>query len=282
MNLILSFDVGIIHLAYCLFTKENNKLKIIEWNNIDLTDRDESICYCGLKASFIQNDKFYCKVHSKKLEKIKTFDELYNSIEKNNDICKLCNKKCSKIDIDNTKYCLLHAKTLYKTKEKELKIKNFKNKNIRELDFDTTRLKLFKILEEKKELLKANIVCIENQPSFKNPIMKSIANALYDFYLIRGVLDKETTLSNINIVKFIAPCNKIKLVSDEESKKIIISKSTDDTTKYKLTKSLSVKYAMQLINHLPEWLEFFNKQKKKDDLADALLQGMYYYEKNFI
>ncbi len=92
-------------------------------------------------------------------------------------------------------------------------------------------------------------------------------------------MDKEKTMSNINSVKFIAPCNKIKLVSDEETKKKIIDKTIDDTTKYKLTKSLSVKYAYELINNMPEWIEFFNKQKKKDDLADALLQGIYYYEK---
>ena len=43
--IILSFDVGIIHLAYCLFTKdETGKWKILEWNNIDLTDRDEIKC----------------------------------------------------------------------------------------------------------------------------------------------------------------------------------------------------------------------------------------------
>ena len=31
---------------------------------------------------------------------------------------------------------------------------------------------------------------------------------------------------------------------------------------------------------MTEWVTFLNGQKKKDDLADALLQGLYYYEKN--
>ena len=47
---ILSFDVGVIHLSYCLLTKKEfiksdgtKKIDwcIIDWNNIDLTNRDE-------------------------------------------------------------------------------------------------------------------------------------------------------------------------------------------------------------------------------------------------
>ena len=76
-DIILSFDVGIIHLAYCLFTKENNNWKILEWGNIDLTNRNDTKCHCGLKASYTHNDNFYCKVHSKKCELLKTFDQLY-------------------------------------------------------------------------------------------------------------------------------------------------------------------------------------------------------------
>ena len=76
-QIILSFDVGIIHLAYCLFTKKDNKWFIIKWENIDLTDREETKCHCGLKASFIQNNNYYCKVHSKKCDPIKQFDEIF-------------------------------------------------------------------------------------------------------------------------------------------------------------------------------------------------------------
>ena len=34
------------------------------------------------------------------------------------------------------------------------------------------------------------------------------------------------------------------------------------------------------VKHLPEWLKHFNSYKKKDDLADAFLQGAYYFEMN--
>jgi hypothetical protein len=45
---------------------------IIDWGNIDLTDRSEQKCQCGKKASLtniIDNiQKYYCKTHSKKLD----------------------------------------------------------------------------------------------------------------------------------------------------------------------------------------------------------------------
>ena len=282
MSIILSFDVGIINLAYCLFTKENNKLKILDWNIINLTNRESTKCYCGLKASFYQGSKYFCKVHAKKCEPVKSFDDLFKSNIENKCTClvkeTLCNRK-SVYNIDTEYYCTTHAKTKYKSLETSHKVKPFKNKAVSTMDFDDTRLKLFQILQEKKELLKADIVLIENQPSMKNPTMKSIAAALYDFYMIRGLLDKVPE-SNIKIVKFMSPSNKLKLVDDGQTKQIVIYKAESNESKaYKLTKELSVKYAKELIIGT-EWVTFLSSQKKKDDLADALLQGLYYYEKN--
>jgi hypothetical protein len=97
--------------------------------------------------------------------------------------------------------------------------------------------------------------------------------------MIRGLLDKVPE-SNIKIVKFMSPSNKLKLVNTGETKQIVIYKTELNESKaYKLTKELSVKYVKELITDMPEWNIFLNNQKKKDDLADALLQGLYYYEK---
>ena len=159
-------------------------------------------------------------------------------------------------------------------------MKPLKKINISSMDFDDTRLKLINILENKKHLLNADVVVIENQPSFKNPRMKSISALLYDYYIIRGVIDKERTNSNIKRVKFMSPSNKIKLASDGETQQIVKLKSSDESKAYKLTKSLAVKYTKDLLEHLPEWLKHFNSYKKKDDLADAFLQGAYYFEMN--
>jgi hypothetical protein len=281
--IILSFDVGIINLAYCMFSKINNQWSIIDWSIINLSNRTHTKCYCGLKACFTHNNNYYCKVHSKKIETLKSFEELFiNNTEntccypvKNN----VCNKK-SCFFYDNNYYCKTHGKSKYKTLTTLHKLKPFKNKPINGYDFDELRLKLLEKLHEKKELLKADIILIENQPSMINPVMKSISNGIYDFYMIRGFIDK---IENCNIkkVKFMCPSNKLKVVESGDVKKISIMKKTDESKAYKLTKSLAVKYTKDLISHLPNWLEYLNKEKKQDDLCDCFLQGCYYYEKTY-
>ena len=173
---------------------------------------------------------------------------------------------------------------MYQTLTNDIKMKPLKKTTVSSMDFDETRLKLINILENKNHLLNADVVVIENQPSFKNPRMKSISALLYDYYTIRGIIDKERTNSNIKRVKFMSPSNKIKLASDGETQQIVKLKSSekasDESKAYKLTKSLAVKYTQDLLKHLPEWLKHFNSYKKKDDLADAFLQGAYYFEMN--
>ena len=293
MEKILSFDVGIIHLAYCFFTKKDGNWDILDWAIIDLTDREDHKCsMCTKPAKLLQNyggDKYYCKIHSKNLVvKPVPFEEYFQTLEKKKlNACdyligtEKCNKNCMYVHNESS-YCTPHAKKTYTILEADMKLKKVKNTGVKELDFDDTRLKLVMELEKRKHLLEANVVVIENQPSFKNPRMKSISGIIYDYYMIRGMVDKEITKSNINRVKFMSPSNKIKLATDGETQAIVKLKNTDESKAYKMTKSLAVKYATEMAKHLPEWLAKFNSHKKKDDLADAFLQGAYYFEMNCV
>jgi hypothetical protein len=298
---ILSFDVGIIHLSYCLLTQsiftqpDGTKISnwnILEWNNIDLTNRDEQKCTCGAKAFYTQtinNEiKYYCKTHSKKIDKTtKPFNNTFIESNKSNSCeyefknLKICGKTIS-YENNNKYYCTTHAKQLYKTISKSSELKVFKIKNSITSQFDEIKYKLIMELENRKNLLSTDYVVIENQPSLKNPRMKSIASTIYDYYLIRGIIDKEITKSNITQVKFMSPSNKLKIANEGDVKQLISCKkaeqSTTDTTKtYKLTKSLGIKYCLELTQHLPQWTTHFNSYKKKDDLADSFLQGAYFY-----
>jgi hypothetical protein len=88
---VLSWDVGIINLAYCLidYNKETKKFIIIDWNIINLTDREKMKCnICNNNPSSYQevNNLYYCKVHSKHVEiVIPEFNSLFNDISKSNE-----------------------------------------------------------------------------------------------------------------------------------------------------------------------------------------------------
>ena len=299
---ILSFDVGVVHLSYCLMTKKYYKDKldwhIIDWANIDLTDRDEMKCDCGKKASLTNMvngvQKHYCKVHARKVDTtIKTFEECYKTIPTADIKCnyivkeKECGKKAMYYPNDNMELhlCKVHGKAHYNNTNNACKMKSFHLKDSKQLNFDDVKYKLLMVLEGKPNLLTADCVVIENQPSFKNPRMKSIATTLYDYYLIRGVIDKATTKSHITGVRFMSPSNKLKLADSGDTKELVKAKSEstpgNDGKAYKLTKTLGIKYCTDLIAHLPDWLKHFNSHKKKDDLADSFLQGAYFYGTNY-
>ena len=81
-NLILSFDVGIINLAYCILSNVDNQLKIYDWNIINLANGNQKLlCQtltnsgkkCDKKAFYTSDDKkAYCLIHSKKIKETLT------------------------------------------------------------------------------------------------------------------------------------------------------------------------------------------------------------------
>ena len=67
------------------------------------------------------------------------------------------------------------------------------------------KLNLIKCLDARKDILLQNVdmVLIENQPTFKNPTMKSVSDTIYTWFMIRGIIDKDINNSIITDVKFI-------------------------------------------------------------------------------
>ena len=301
MTTILSFDVGLINLSYCILTKgifkkpqtdeEYEGWSIIEWTNIDLTNRSNEVCnICGKKASLsnvIDNSiKYYCKIHARHIDiENDEFNQCFIKCENSNVLCNYTGKsKCNRYGIylnNEHKYCAAHAKMIHKNNNKNKEIKNFKKSGIASINFDDIKYKIISELDKRKHLLDVNYVVIENQPSMKNPRMKSIASTLYDYYLIRGIFDKIINKSNIIQVKFQAPSNKLKLINDGDKQELIKISGNEQQT-YKLTKALSIKYCADLIKHLPEMTDYFNGYKKKDDLADSFLQGVFFYTRYII
>lgn len=284
---VLSWDVGIINLAFCLidYNKETKDYKILDWDIINLTDRAKMKCTeCNANPSYYQvlTEKYYCKNHSK-LAMITPpeFNALFVScidsiccFEGKNVCGKTSKYKLNKDNVEN--YCNTHAKSKYKSYCNEYKLINHTKKGIDKMSMDDFLLKLIKELDKRPNLLNCEAVFIENQPTMKNPRMKTISVTLYNYYIIRGVIDKHISNSPLKQVHFMAPSNKLKLADNGDKAELVKVKNNDDESKtYKLTKSLGVKYCLEMIKQFPEWVEKFNSHKKKDDLADCFLQGMY-------
>jgi hypothetical protein len=282
---VLSWDVGIINLAYCMIEYKNNDWKILDWGIINLTNREKMKCsVCGKNAScyndISDNIVYFCKKHLPKDLKPPEFDDVFK--EDKTKICQWCTpkNKCEKkskyINSKNECYCNTHAKSVFKKIKDQYKIKPLKRKSVSSISIDDLKVELIKKLEDKRSFMTANIILIENQPSMKNPKMKAISSTIYDYFLIRGIFDKEVTKSNITRVKFMSPSNKLKLANEGDTKKLVKLKGNDAKT-YKLTKTLGIKYCSEMIEPYENWKFVFNQHKKKDDLADSFLQGMYYF-----
>lgn len=286
---VLSWDVGIINLSYCLIEYDNTmNWKILDWDIINLTDREIMKCYdCGANPSYVQsvilnetlsNTIYSCKNHNKKINIIPPNFETLFILNNENACCIEGKNKCekkSKFIYNNKYYCNTHAKSVYTKIANSYKLKEFVKKDVSKIGLDVLRHRLVLELDKRPNLLNANTVVVENQPVLKNPRMKAISSTVYDYFLIRGIVDKEKTNSNVTLVKYMLACNKLKLANDGDKQQLVKLKGQEAKT-YKLTKALGIKYCLELIKPYEEWTQKFNSYKKKDDMADSFLQGLYF------
>lgn len=239
---ILSWDVGIKNLAYCVINKDNinNSFKIEEWKIIDLTDGNEKKC-CGIlkKKKTDNNDticganaklyvviddvkKYYCMSHKSQHNITIQQIELENVTEYNNtnlDLCefvspkakKSCTKKAQYM-IDNHCYCKTHKETNVKNIFNSKSLKAVKNIKCGSGDPQSLCEKLYDKLSKISLFSDIDEVYIENQPSFVNPTMKAVSSMLFSYFVF---LFKFNKLSNKKkFVKFVSPSLKLKLDSD--------------------------------------------------------------------
>ena len=327
--IIISWDVGVIHLAYCVlqYTRDDitNKImiEILDWNEINLIEddrikleccgklktkkNDPEVKICGKNAIYVlvpgnynklygfckthyaQHQDYWSKTQTKqlfKLAKVKKDLIIKHTCDYSNKNDVICRKNAkivfrNKEDTDIDKklyYCGAHYKMQFRKKLQEFSPQLIKKIIVRKYKTDQLQLTLVKKLDELAEhfaKLKIEEVIIENQPSIKNPKMKSISNTLFDYFMIRGYIDKFRGL-DIKLVRMISPSNKLRV--NEHNTIEVLKRDKTGKNKYKLTKNLSIQYTKQLLQNSPEQLEYLSCYKKQDDLCDAYLQGRYYLE----
>ena len=296
---VISFDVGMKNLAYCLFRIENKQYTILDWNIINIcsnnkegkqmcqgfkkkkikTDKNEK---CTKEAYYFKNDYCFCKIHAKNqkyliptkefknIEKLKVVDlknlMIKYKLETNK---KMLKKDCIKV-VNN------YLEKKYFTTKKKIKTKDVdfftygKNMKIHfERLFKNTKLDLILIenqigpLALRMKVLQGMIMQHFIERKCENVISVNSSNKLKEF------IQKKTTYSerkkeSINITLFLL--EKFNKQFIKQQKKFFYKKTDDSGNTYNNTKNIN-------------WYEYLTKHKKKDDLADCFLQGIWYFKK---
>ena len=177
---------------------------------------------------------------------------------------KKCEKQATYRILDNDiEYCCTGHKKKFK------KVKKLKDTNIL---FNLSQICLTEI--SKINISTVRCVLIENQPALKNPTMKSIQMMIYTSFILQGVMNESSTIQEVFMVN---ARNKLKVYKGPF---VICPYNDDKKNKYKKNKYLSIEYTKNMIEgEDEEYKELFNNSKKKDDLADAYLQGIYWIQK---
>jgi len=275
---IISFDVGIKNLAFAYLNSEENgeKISIIKWGILDLSCPENYKCCidnCNNKVLYLkntektQNDdckKYYCKKHSKDL-KIKVIPV---ELKERN----IKNKKIDYLKQINDKYKISEKFTIKKDFLSNLNhfvsinyLLDIPKENANNIDLIQLGIRLKKQMNEEflkeisigKTTLDIEKVYIENQIS-------PIANRMKT---LQGMLSQYFIMNDVNNIKFCSSINKLK---DVTTKKL----------NYKERKQLGIDTTLNILKtniiNGVDYVNYFNINKKKDDLADSLLQALFY------
>jgi len=186
------------------------------------------------------------------------------------------------IGIKNLALCILEDKggivsildwriiTLANTKKEIKSINDIADRIYFELDALMGNLK-------EKGYDKIEKVIIENQPSNLNGIMKTIQHLIFSYFnLLRHWENIISDVILINASHKLQNHSYIPPSKEEKEKKEKIARKD----KYKLNKSDAIEVCRYYIKDNEVLLNFFNSNKKKDDLSDSCIQVVSYIRKN--
>ena len=283
---IVSIDVGIKNLAFCLFEKEANSsyFNIVKWDIVNLSQEDEiqnCMCIekniiCGKPAKYTLNDSYFCLKHSKKQN---------YQIPSNELKCNFINKqKIQKLIEIADKYMIQYEKPIKKN-DLLFKINEYiNNKCFKEItSSNASQIDLITIGKNIKNKFnkifsideKIDYVLIENQISPIANRMKTIQGMIAQYFIMN---------SNTQHIEFVSSINKLKNNSKDKiqiEQSINAKNDNSDNTNndYKSRKKQGIVKCLEILtqeHHFNNMLPFFNNHKKKDDLSDCFLQGLWF------
>lgn len=258
---LLSFDVGIKNLAYCLIEYKNNTVNIIDWNIINLCKNNENKCnYCLKPAKFFKKDLYCCTTHARKEKfRINTSDLKINKLNINK-----LREKAEEFDISyNTPILKENLLNLINEYIEKNFFENIKEDKAEDFNLITLGISLKNSLDSLfYQFENINYILIENQIS-------PIANRMKT---IQGMIAQYFIMKNLKQIEFVSAQNKLKYFTEQKK------------TTYCERKKISIETCKDLLlKYNQENLAFFINHKKKDDLADCFLQAFYFFiNKNLI
>ena len=270
---ILSIDVGIKNLAFCLLVKKEENYTIEKWDVINLAQQTEMKCkendknnqVCDKPAKFTKNGKCYCLKHSKKQEYQIPNGELKTNLNK---------KKIQDLYDLAEKYKITYTTPIKKNELISIINDYIHNTCFEQIESDSAskidlvtigrniQSKFDTILEE--HLQSIDKVIIENQISPIANRMKTIQGMIAQYFIMKN--------NNISI-EFVSSVNKLKDANNGKPEK------SDEKMKYSDRKKKGIQKCLEIItnaHYYQSWEGFFSKHTKKDDLADSFLQGLWY------
>ena len=269
---ILSIDVGIKNLAYCLFNLKNEtEFSITKWNVIDLVSDQKNICSiskkngdkCTYKAKYCKNNEYFCKKHAKNSENYIIANTELNPVKYKRLTCHKLTSLVKKQGIvldDNLKY---RKSRLIEMLDDLIKDKCFdviSEKKCGSMNMVMLGRKICEKFNKEFENIKVDCVIIENQISPLANRMKTIQGMIAQYFI----------MNDVKTIEFISASNKLKQWVKRK-------------TTYNERKKLGIKVTLDLIsnnNQFKIWDTIFVGSKKQDDLADSFLQGIWYVQDN--
>lgn len=161
-QLYVSFDIGIINLAYCILHESG---QILDWGLVNMADGNTKLT-CSHKLTSGQNKG------------------------------KTCTTKAHYVHSDNSRkgLCKVHHRNHI---DKQDYVRNMTVDNCSEMEL---KLKLFQALPKIPGLLQSSNVLIENQPIKAREKIKGIAHSIFDYCVLRSLDQSDVNFNYIGFV----------------------------------------------------------------------------------
>jgi hypothetical protein len=313
---IISFDIGIKNLAYCVFSLPT--FSVLAWDVVNLVPAVEStapLCtclkamtklttkaICGKKATYTYGDANYCLVHSKNSGKLLPSKETsapYIKKLKLDELLAFCEKHGITVPAAAKKPVLIETAIQHFERRCLVPIVKPKTSNANQVHLVDIGKRIKMEFDERLKTLLPQIthVILENQISPIAGRMNTIQGMLSQYFIMRNDAIHIEFISSIGKLKGLSmPAQS----SQNQATHLIerptvtegsllteISSLTEgsnpfDKAVYKEHKSDGIFFCKQFLENNPQLMshkQIIEASHKKDDLADSFLQGIYYMKR---